>query len=175
MISLTLKCYKSFQNENNRKVTHSFAPRRLIWPFLNLGIGTGIGIGTGFGTDITNIIISTSIKPMDPKISRVVTQNEGAPLTKSRDILITWSCDNSMTLYLHFRKAYGSQTQQDTSYSVVVTIEVCAEGNSQIQVLAYFYPSLSNKSIIYLMSKKPSGCNGNLALAKNKHKNVNQN
>ena len=56
---------------------------------------------------------------------------------------------------------------------MVVTIEVCAEGNSQIQVLAYFYPSLSNKSIIYLMSKKPSGCNGKLALAKNKHKNVN--
>ena len=38
MVSLTLKCYKSFQNENNRKVTHSFAPRRLIWPFLNLGL-----------------------------------------------------------------------------------------------------------------------------------------
>ena len=28
-----------------------------------------------------------------------------------------------------------------TSYSVVITIEVCAEGNWLIQVSAYFYPS----------------------------------
>ena len=37
----------------------------------NLGIG--IGIGTGIGTDITNAIISSSIRPMDPNLSRVVT------------------------------------------------------------------------------------------------------
>ena len=37
----------------------------------NLGIG--IGIENGIGTDITNAIISSSIRPMDPKISRVVT------------------------------------------------------------------------------------------------------
>ena len=48
--------------KNARKVV---APR----PFVNLGIGTGIGIGT----DITNVIISSSIGPMDPKLSRVVT------------------------------------------------------------------------------------------------------
>ena len=35
----------------------------------NLGIGTGIGVGT----DITNAIISSSIRPMDPKLSWVVT------------------------------------------------------------------------------------------------------
>ena len=33
----------------------------------------GIGIGIGIGTDITNVIISSSIRPMDPKLSRVVT------------------------------------------------------------------------------------------------------
>ena len=33
----------------------------------------GIGIGTGIGTNITNVIISSSIRPMDPKLSRVVT------------------------------------------------------------------------------------------------------
>ena len=44
---------------------------RQIWPFVNLGIGIGIGIG--IGTDITNVIISSSIRPMDPKLSRVVT------------------------------------------------------------------------------------------------------
>ena len=52
----------------------------------NLGIG--IGIGTGIGTDITNAIISSSIRPMDPNLSRVVTQDEGTPPTKSRDTLI---------------------------------------------------------------------------------------
>ena len=30
----------------------------------------GIGIGIGIGTDITNAIISSSIRPMDPKLSR---------------------------------------------------------------------------------------------------------
>ena len=40
-----------------------------IGPFVNLGIGIGIGIGI----DITNDIISSSIMPMDPKLSRVVT------------------------------------------------------------------------------------------------------
>ena len=28
---LTLKCHKSFQNQNNKKPTHSFAPRPLIF------------------------------------------------------------------------------------------------------------------------------------------------
>ena len=36
---------------------------------LNLGIGIGIGIRT----DTTNAIIFSSIRPMDPKLSRVVT------------------------------------------------------------------------------------------------------
>ena len=31
MDSLTLKCHNSSQNENNRKATHSFAPRTLIF------------------------------------------------------------------------------------------------------------------------------------------------
>ena len=39
----------------------------------NLSIGIGIGNGIGIGTDITNAIISSSIRPMDPKLSRVVT------------------------------------------------------------------------------------------------------
>ena len=39
----------------------------------NLGIGIGIGIGTGIGTNITSVNISSSIRVMDPKLSRVVT------------------------------------------------------------------------------------------------------
>ena len=52
----------------------------------NLDIG--IGIGTGIGTDIINVIVSTFIRPMAPKPSRVGTQDEGTIPTKSRDILI---------------------------------------------------------------------------------------
>ena len=39
----------------------------------NLGIGIGIGIRIGIGTDITNVIISSSIRPIDPKLNGVVT------------------------------------------------------------------------------------------------------
>ena len=33
----------------------------------------GIGIGIGIGTDITNVSISSSIRPVDTDLSRVVT------------------------------------------------------------------------------------------------------
>ena len=39
----------------------------------NLSIGIGIGNRVGIETDITNAIISNSIRLMDPKLSRVVT------------------------------------------------------------------------------------------------------
>ena len=78
----------------------------------NLAIGIGIGNGIGIGTDITNAIISSSMKPIDPKVSRVVTQEERTPPTKSRDTLISWSRDKQKTLYLHFHNVYGSLTQQ---------------------------------------------------------------
>ena len=39
----------------------------------NLGIGIGTGIAIGIGTDITNTIISSSIRPIDLNLSRVVT------------------------------------------------------------------------------------------------------
>ena len=56
-------------------------------------LGIGIGIGTGIGADITNNIISISIRPMDPKLSRMVTQDERNQSTKSRDTSILWSRD----------------------------------------------------------------------------------
>ena len=59
----------------------------------NLGIGIGIGNGIEIGNDITNAIISSSIKSMDPKLSRVVTYDEKTPSTKSRDTSIWWSRD----------------------------------------------------------------------------------
>ena len=39
----------------------------------NLGIGIRFGIRIGIGTDITNVIILSSIRPIDPKPNRVVT------------------------------------------------------------------------------------------------------
>ena len=50
--------------------------------------------------------ISTFTRPIDPKLSRLVTQDEGTSPTKSRDTSITWSCDKSKTLYLYIHKAY---------------------------------------------------------------------
>ena len=66
----------------------------------NLGIGIGIGI------DITNVIISSSIRPMDPKLYRVVTQGERTPPTKSCESSISWSRAKK---HLHFLKVYGPQ------------------------------------------------------------------
>ena len=70
----------------------------------NLGIGIEFGIEfrIGIGTDIRNVIASASIRPMDPKLSRVVTQDEGPTPTKSHDTSITWSGD-------HVYKTYGPQ------------------------------------------------------------------
>ena len=41
--------------------------------FVNLGNGIGIGYGIGTGTDITNVIIPSFIRPIDPILSMVVT------------------------------------------------------------------------------------------------------
>ena len=70
---------------------------------MQLGIGTGSGIRTG--TDITNADISSSVRPMDTKLSRMMTKDKGTPPTKSRD--------TSKIFYLHFHKAQGAQTQRD--------------------------------------------------------------
>ena len=60
---------------------------QLCWPFVNLGIEIGVRI------DITNAIISSFIKHMEPKLSRVVTQDKRSPPTKSRDTSILSSSD----------------------------------------------------------------------------------
>ena len=39
----------------------------------NLGIGIGIGNGNEIGTDIINAIISSYIRPTEPKLSSAVT------------------------------------------------------------------------------------------------------
>ena len=57
--------------------------------------------------------ISTFIQCMDTKLSRVVTQDERNPPTKSLDTLIVCSPNKSKIFYLHFQKAQGPQTQQD--------------------------------------------------------------
>ena len=49
---------------------------------------------------------STFTRPMDPKISKMVTYDERTPPTKSRDYSISRSRDKSKTLHLHFLKVY---------------------------------------------------------------------
>ena len=60
---------------------------------------------------------STFTRPMDPKLSRVVTQDERTPPTKSRDKSNKWSRDKSKIFYLYFHKAQGPQTQQSGNYN----------------------------------------------------------
>ena len=50
--------------------------------------------------------ISTFTRSMDPKLTRVVTQDEGTPPTTLRDTSTMGSHDKSKALYLHFHKAY---------------------------------------------------------------------
>ena len=69
-----------------------------------------LGIRIGIGTDITNAIISSSIRSMDPKLSKVVILDEGTSPTKSHDRSTSWSCNRSKTLYPHFHNAHGPQT-----------------------------------------------------------------
>ena len=59
-------CLQFFRCHNSRRPLDG--PVR---PFVNLGIGIGIGIE--IETDIANVIISSSIRSMYPKLSRVVT------------------------------------------------------------------------------------------------------
>ena len=57
--------------------------------------------------------ISTLIRSMDSKRSRVLTQDEGAPLAKSPDTSRDKFHDESKIFCLYFHKAQGPQTQQD--------------------------------------------------------------
>ena len=53
----------------------------------------GIGIGTGIGTDITNVIISSSIRPVNPKLSKGGELGWKDPTHKVTwlfDIVVTW-------------------------------------------------------------------------------------
>ena len=53
--------------------------------------------------------ISTFTRPMNPKLSSVVTKDAGSPPTKSCNTSITWSRDKSKTFYIHIHKAHGLQ------------------------------------------------------------------
>ena len=76
----------------HNKVAKQLLNRAICKPrHWNLSIQIGIGIG--IGTDTTNAIISSFIRPMDTKPSRVVIQDERTPPTKSRDPSILWSRD----------------------------------------------------------------------------------
>ena len=69
----------------------------------------------------------------------MLTQDEGAALTESRDTSILQSRDSSKASYFLNHRSYASETEQGAGYSVVITIEVFTEGNRLMQVSAYFH------------------------------------
>ena len=58
---------------------------------------------------------STFTRPMDPKLSRLVTQDKEISPTKSSESSIKWSRDKSKIFYLHFHTVQGPQTQQSSN------------------------------------------------------------
>ena len=72
-------------------------------------LGVGIGFEIGIETDVVSVIVSTSTRPMDSKLFRVVTQEKKTPPTKPHDTSTTWSCDKSKTSYLHIYEVDGRQ------------------------------------------------------------------
>ena len=94
-------------------------------------------------------------------------KTEGQPPKNSRDTLILSSHDNSETSHFPNHRTYGPQTEQDTGYSMVITVEEMPDPG--ISLFLSFFVSKS----IYQMLKNPSRCNGNLVLTKNKLKNAN--
>ena len=77
--------------------------------------------------------IFTCTRPMNPKLSRVVIQDEGTSPTTLCDTITTWSRDKSKMLHLHFHKAYGPQTQQGGEIHPLshVTLQLCGHVTNQ--------------------------------------------
>ena len=64
---------------------------KINWPVVNLGIGTS-ALELELELDSNGYykcLISSFIRPMDPKFSRVVIYDEKTPPTKSHDTLIS--------------------------------------------------------------------------------------
>ena len=74
--------------------------------------------------------ISTFTRSMDPKLAKVVSQDEGTPSTTSRDTSTMGSRDESKTLYTYFHKTYGPQTQRVGDFPVDtqshMTLQYCS-------------------------------------------------
>ena len=98
--------------------------------------------------------IFTFTNPMDPKLSRIVTQDEQTPLTKSRNTLIKWSRDKSKMFHLHFHKAQGLQTQQVVTRmrrpypTCHVTPRSCRHVATIHQQVVYVCSTFSSSSLI---------------------------
>ena len=87
--TLHLRCFRRFRRFVLQDTSLRICSKQVV-PAICKPRHRNRGIGIGIGT-ITNVIISSSIKPMDPKLSRVVTLDEKTPPKKSRDSSILWS------------------------------------------------------------------------------------
>ena len=90
-----------------------WAPNLTGWQFRMRGPHPQRHVTVRYRGDVINKkrYISTFTRPMDPKLSSVVTQDEGTPLTKSRNTSISLTRDKLKTFYLHFHKAHAPQNQ----------------------------------------------------------------
>ena len=77
------------------------------------------------------------------KLGRVLTQDRG-PHPQSQVTSILQSHDNSKNSYILNCRVCALETKQSAGYSVVATIELCAEGNWLIRILASFHPLSKN-------------------------------
>ena len=118
--------------------------------------------------------ISTFTRLIYPKLRRVLTQDEGTPPTKSRDKSTTWSHDNSGT-QVTSPLSLGLWISNLAGYWLFCDYYDRGLHRTDPISVRLFLSFFAKKIIIYLMLKKPSGCNGKLVLAGNKHKNASQN
>ena len=93
---------------------------------------------------------------MYPKLSRLVTYDEGTSPTKLRDASITWSRDKSKTFYVHIQSPWSPKLDRKLNQD---------EGSP---------PKKSpDTSTISLQTQDYRDVKGKLVLVKNKHENAN--
>ena len=106
--------------------------------------------------------VSTFTRPMDPKLSRVITYDMETPPAKSRDTSITWSSEKSKMFCLHIHKVYGPQN--------LVRCWFRMRGPTwHLNCVVWW----KIKNVIFPQPQGHWDVKGKLVFPKNKHKNAN--
>ena len=89
----------------------------------------GIGIGIGIGNDITNAIISTSIRPMDPKLGDLGWGDPTHKVTWHISQVVTWQIKKGISplaQYLWTSTLAGYLLIMNGSHKRLVTLQFCS-------------------------------------------------